>query len=124
MTETLNLVKQIEKRIETLDDRMEYCDDIRYALQRSINHLKLSLENLGAANSYPTHLYVEYKKKIVHIYGHDYIVDYAIRTFADNSHEVELQFIYDSVTMEEEKYLSRHFEDKMKQLILKQNAKN
>ena len=118
MENTLKLVKQLEKRISLLDERMEYYDDIKHALQRSVTHLKMSLEALSGANNYPTHL-CERKVKSFELYGQSYKVDYNLYTFEDGSHDTELNFVYDAVTGDEEKYLSKNIEEKLKQLILK-----
>ena len=118
MEQILKLANDLQKRIETLDDRMEYYDDIRNALERSKVHLKMSLEALASANSYPVHFCIR-KKQTYELYGQLYNVDYNLYKFEDASKYVEFNFVYDAITGNEEKHFSKHMEEKLKQLILK-----
>ena len=118
MEDLLKLVKNIEKRIVSLDERMEYYVDIKSALERSKAHLKMGLEALASANSYPSNLSVREAKEF-EFYGHNFLVDYTIFTYEDGSRHLELNHVCDAETKEVEKYLSRNMEEKLKQLILK-----
>ena len=117
MKDLFKLVKDIEKRIISLDDRMEYYVDIKNALERSKAHLKMGLEALASANSYPNNLAVR-EANTFELYGHKFLVDYTIFTYEDGSRYIELNHVCDDETKEEEKYLSKNIEEKLKQLIL------
>ena len=119
MEDLLKNVNAIEKRIEKLDDRMKYYNDIKNALERSKNHLKLAIECMASAESYPLFVCIR-EKYTFELYGQFYKVDYDLYEFQDGSKDVEINFVYDAETKEEEKYLSRNIEEKLKQLILKQ----
>ena len=118
MEDLLKNVDAIEKRIEKLDNRMKYYNDIKNALERSKNHLKMSIECMASAESYP--LFVCIRKKVTYeLYGQFYTVDYDLYEFQDGSKDVIINFVYDAEIGSEEKHLSKNIEEKLKQLILK-----
>ena len=118
MEDLLKKINAIEKRIEKLDNRMKYYNDIKNALERSKNHLKMSIECMASAESYP--LFVCIRKKVTYeLYGQFYTVDFNLYEFQDGSNDVEINFVYDARSGFEENHLSKHMEEKLKQLILK-----
>ena len=117
MKDLLKKINAIEKRIEKLDNIMKYYNDIKNALERSKNHIKLAIECMASAESYP--LFVCIRKKVTfELYGQFYKVDYDLYEFQDSSKDVIINFVYDAKIGSEEKHLPKHMEEKLKQLIL------